>query len=211
MAELHCIGDALALGVSVDELEALIRVQGGSNVESLLCSKVPRPPCDSFGMDEDPTTNWPKRRLIEVKRTLEVLPSADSLVECGLAKEIEGKFCLWEKQVPEIRGKRSVHPCQDRLEVAREHADGALRLIPAVHVWGRKLELGLPLDSDGFLVPGASLIVENLEVIGKSTCRQSRHDGIVGCNPVPVIPCLERLLENEVVVGMVGDHHILVA
>jgi hypothetical protein len=90
VAELHCIGDALALGVCVDELEAPIRVQGGSNVESLLCLKVPQSPCDRFGMDEDPTTDRPERRLVEVKRTLEVLPSAESWVERGLAKEIEG-------------------------------------------------------------------------------------------------------------------------
>ena len=77
MAELHCIRDALALGVRIDELEAPIRVQGGSNVESLLCSKVPQLPSDRFGMDEDRTTNRPKRHLVEVKRTLEVLPSAD--------------------------------------------------------------------------------------------------------------------------------------
>jgi hypothetical protein len=109
------------------------------------------------------------------------------------------------------RGKHSVHPCQDRQEVALERADGALCPIPAVHVWGHKLELGFPLDSDGFLVRGASLIVKNLEVNGKSTRRQPRHHGIVGRNPVPVIPCLERLLEDEVAVGMIGDHHILVA
>jgi hypothetical protein len=68
VAELHCVGDALALGVHVDKLEAPIRVQGGSNVESLLCSKVPRQPCDRFGMDEDPITNRPERLLVEVKR-----------------------------------------------------------------------------------------------------------------------------------------------
>ncbi len=54
MAELHCVGDALALGVRVDKLKAPIQVQGGSNVKSMLCLKVPRPPCDRFGMDEDP-------------------------------------------------------------------------------------------------------------------------------------------------------------
>ena len=62
-------------------------------------------------MDENPTTDRPERRLVEVERTLEVLPSADLWVESGLAKGIEGQFCLWEKQVPEIRGKRLVHPC----------------------------------------------------------------------------------------------------
>jgi hypothetical protein len=162
-------------------------------------------------MDEDPTTDRTERRLVEVKGTLKVLPSADPWVESGLPKEIEGQFCLWEKQVPEIRGKCSVHPCQDRQEVALERADGALRPIPVVHIWGNKLELGFPLDSDGFLVRGASLIVKNLEVHGKSTRHQSGHDGVVGRNPVPVIPGLERLLEDEVAVGMVGNHHILVA
>ena len=51
-------------------------------------------------MDEDPTTDRTERRLVEVKRTLEVLPSTDPWVESGLVKEIEGQFRLWEKQVP---------------------------------------------------------------------------------------------------------------
>ena len=67
------------------------------------------------------------------------------------------------------------------------------------------------LIGDGFLVRGASLIVKHLEVDGKAGCRQSRHDGVVGCNPMPVIPGLERLLQDEVAAGMEGDHHILVA
>jgi hypothetical protein len=95
--------------------------------------------------------------------------------------------------------------------VALERADSALCPVPAVHVWGNKLELGLPLDSDGFLVRGACLIVENLEVHGKAMRCQSGHDSIVGSNAVMVIPGLERLLEDEVAVGMVSDHHILVA
>ncbi len=82
---------------------------------------------------------------------------------------------------------------------------------PVVHVRGNKLELDFPLDSDGFLVCGAGLIVEYLEVHGKATRRQSGHDGFVGRNAVTVIPGLERLLEDEVAVSMVGDHHILVA
>ncbi len=162
-------------------------------------------------MDEDPATDRSKRRLVEVKGTLEILPSADPRVESGLPKEIEGQLRLGEKQVPEIWGKRRVYPCQDRQEVALECADGALRPIPAVHVRGDKLELGFPLDGDGFLVRGTSLIVKNLEVDGKPRCHQSQHDGVVGRNPMPVISGLERLLQDEVAVGIEGNHHILVA
>jgi hypothetical protein len=142
---------------------------------------------------------------------LEKLPSADLRVESGLPKEIEGQFRLWEKQVPEIWGEHGVHPCQDKQEVTLKSADGALRPIPAVHVWGDELELGFPLDGDGFLVRGASLIVENLEVNGKAACHQPCHDSIVGHNPMTVIPGLESLLEDEVAIGMEGNHHILVA
>ncbi len=88
--------------------------------------------------------------------------------------------------------------------MALERKDSVLRPVPVV-------EFGIPLDTDGFLVRNACLIVKNLEVHGKAKRRQSGHDGIVGCNAVTVIPGLERLLEDEVAIGMVGDHHILVA
>ena len=57
--KLHRIQDNLALGVSVDEFEAGVGAQGGSNVESLLCVKVLRPLSDRFSMNEDPTTHRP--------------------------------------------------------------------------------------------------------------------------------------------------------
>ena len=110
-------------------------------------------------MNEDPTTNQPQRHSVEVKGTLEILPSADSWVENGLPEAIEGQFSLWEKQGPEIRGKHRIHSCQDRKEVAFEGVDGTLRSIPAVHVRGNNLELGFPLDSDGLLVRGVSFVV----------------------------------------------------
>ncbi len=75
----------------------------------------------------------------------------------------------------------------------------------------KKLKLGVPLEGDGFLISGTGFIVQDLEVDSKAMGRQPCHDGIVGGNAVAVIPGLEGLLENEVAVGMVGNHHILVA
>ena len=92
-----------------------------------------------------------------------------------------------------------------------ECANGTLRLIAAVHVRRNELKLGIPLEGDGFLIRGAGVIVQDLEVNSKAAGCQPCHDGIVGGNAVAVIPGLEGLLENEVAIGMVGDHHILVA
>ncbi len=43
MAELDRIGDNLAFGVSVDKFEAAVQLQGWTNVEAILGTKVPRP------------------------------------------------------------------------------------------------------------------------------------------------------------------------
>ncbi len=86
-----------------------------------------------------------------------------------------------------------------------------LHLIAVVHVRRDELKLGIPLEGDGFLISGAGFIVQDLEVNSEAASRQPCHDGIVGGNAVAVIPGLEGLLENEVAIGMVGDHHILVA
>ncbi len=104
-----------------------------------------------------------------------------------------------------------INACQDQQEVVLEYANGALHLIAAVHVRRDKLKLGVPLEGDGFLINGAGFIVQDLEVNGEAAGCQLCHDGIVGGNAVAVIPGLEGLLENEVAIGMVGNHHILVA
>jgi hypothetical protein len=59
MAEFNCIGDNLAFGVSVDKFKAAVQLQGWTNVETILGTKVPRPLQCWFSMDEDATTNWP--------------------------------------------------------------------------------------------------------------------------------------------------------
>ncbi len=38
-----------------------------------------------------------------------------------------------------------------------------------------------------------------------------RHDGIVCSNAVGVAPAFEGLLEDEIAIGMIGNHDILVA
>ncbi len=41
--------------------------------------------------------------------------------------------------------------------------------------------------------------------------RKTRHDGVVGSNAVIITPSLDGLLEDEVAIGVIGNHHILVA
>jgi hypothetical protein len=59
MAEFEKIGDNLAFSVSVDKFEAVVRIQGWTNVETILGTKVPRPARCWLSMDEDTTTIWP--------------------------------------------------------------------------------------------------------------------------------------------------------
>ena len=56
MAEFHCIGDDLALGVYIDKLEAAVGIHDWTNVEAILGTKIPRASGCWFGMDEDLTT-----------------------------------------------------------------------------------------------------------------------------------------------------------
>ncbi len=57
----------------------------------------------------------------------------------------------------------------------------------------------------------AGLIVENLEVNQKTPGCQAPHNGFVGCNAMEVTLVLECLLEDEIVIGMEGDHDVLVS
>jgi hypothetical protein len=82
----------LAFGVSIDKFEAAVQLQGWTNVEAILGTKVSRPLRCWLGLDEDPTTNWPKWRLIEIEGPLKKFPCTDPRVESGMSEEIEGKF-----------------------------------------------------------------------------------------------------------------------
>jgi hypothetical protein len=108
VAKFDCVRDDLAFGVSIDKLEAAVGVHGWTNVEAILSTKVPGLAGCWLGMDEDPTSHRTKWCLNEVKRPLKEPPCTDPRVDCGLTKQIEGEFGLWEKKVPKVWGKCSI-------------------------------------------------------------------------------------------------------
>jgi hypothetical protein len=115
-------------------------------------------------MDEDATTNWTKWCLVEVKGPLEKFPRANPWIEQGLQEKIEGEFSLWQKKVPKVWGKCRINASQYCKEVVLERANSAFVPVAAMHTWRNKLELGIPLEGDSFLVCLAALVVKNLEV-----------------------------------------------
>ncbi len=92
-----------------------------------------------------------------------------------------------------------------------ECVNSALRLIAAMYVWRDKLEGGVPLEGDCFFIGGAGFVIQDLEVNREPTGRQTSHDSVVCCNVVAVTLGLKSLLEDEVAVGVEGNHDILVA
>ena len=111
MAEFHRVGDDLAFGVSIDQLKAAVGIHGRTNVKTILGTKIPRASGCRFGMDEDPTTNWTQRRLVEIEGPLEEFPSTDPRVQSGLPEKIEGKFGLGKKEIPQVGRKCGIDSC----------------------------------------------------------------------------------------------------
>jgi hypothetical protein len=56
-----------------------------------------------------------------------------------------------------------------------------------------------------------TFVIQDLEINGEPMGHQTSHDGVVGCNVVAVTLGLEGLLEDEVAIGVEGNHDILVA
>jgi hypothetical protein len=79
-----------------------------------------------------------------------------------------------------------------------------------MHVWWDKLKLCIPSERDSLLVDRTCLVVEDLKIYQKSSCCQSRHDGVIGSNAVVIALGLKSLLKYEVAISMEGNHHILV-
>ncbi len=116
-----------------------------------------------------------------------------------------------ETKVPKVRWKGHINAGQDCQEMVLERANGAFCPIVVMHVWRDELEGGVPLEGDCFLISGAGFVIQDLEIKGEPTGCQTSHDGVVGCNALAVNLGLEGLLEDEVTVGMEGNHDILVA
>jgi hypothetical protein len=95
--------------------------------------------------------------------------------------------------------------------VVLECANGVLRLIAVMHVWRDQLEGGIPLKSGGFFISGAGFVIQDLEINREPTGCQASHDSIVGGDAVAVTLDIEGLLEDEVAVGVEGNHYRLVA
>ncbi len=127
-----------------------------------------------------------------------------------MPEKIEGEFSLWQKKVPKIQGKFGVNAGQYCKEVVLERANSTFSPVLAMHFWWDKLEFGVPLEGDGFFVCRNGLIVEDLEVNQKTPGCQACHNGIVGGNAMAVALGLECLLEDEIVIGMEGNHNVLV-
>ncbi len=161
-------------------------------------------------MNEDMKTNQTKWCLVDVKGTLEKYPRANPWIERGLTEKIEGEFSLWQKKVPTVWGKCGVNAGQYCQEMVLEHVNSAFSPVLAMHIWWDKLEFCIPLEDDGFFVCCAGLVAENLEVNQKTPGCQVCHNGIVGGNAMAVTIRLECLLEDEIAIGVEGDHDVLV-
>lgn len=92
-----------------------------------------------------------------------------------------------------------------------ECSDCMLCTVAAMHIGRHQLKLGLPGDSDGVPLGCTSLIIKDLEINCKTVGHQTGHDGVVGSDAMLAAPGLEGLLKDDVSIGMIGNHGILVA
>jgi hypothetical protein len=113
---------------------------------------------------------------------------------------------LWEKKVPKVRWKGRIGAGQECQEVVLKCLDGVLGPIVVMHVWRDKLEGDISLEGDCFFISRAGFDIQDLEINGKLTGHQASHYSVVGSNTVVVTLGLEGLLENEVAIGVEGDH-----
>ncbi len=73
------------------------------------------------------------------------------------------------------------------------------------------MESGVPFEGDHFFIRGAGFIIQDLVINREPPCRQMHHNGVIRCNAVAVALGFEGLLENEVAIGMEGNHDVLIS
>ncbi len=92
-----------------------------------------------------------------------------------------------------------------------ECANDVFRPIAVMHVWRDKLESGIPFEGNRFFIGGNGFVIQDLEINGEPPGYQTHHNGVIRCNTVAVALGFEGLLENEVAIGVEGNHDVLVA
>ncbi len=118
---------------------------------------------------------------------------------------------MWKEQIPKVGREGRVDAGQDGNEVIFECADGTFSAVLLMHVRRDKLKFCFPSKGDDLLVGCTRLVVKDLKIYQKTSGRQPRHDGVVGSKAMAIALCWKCLLKDEVSIGMVGDHDILVA
>ncbi len=105
MMEVDSVGDAEGLGFGIDDVMAVVIIQGDANVESVRAGEVPGAASGWLIVGHDRAAKWEERGGIVVEGAIEVFPGGQAWCDGGLAEEVECQFCLWKEQVPKVMGE----------------------------------------------------------------------------------------------------------
>ena len=104
VAEFDRVKEEKSFGGGVDDVEAAVVIEGGSNVEAIAAVKGPGLACAGFVVDEDWAANGADGSGVKVDGSVVGFPGGHFRGQGGLAKEVEGEFCLGKKLVPKEVG-----------------------------------------------------------------------------------------------------------
>jgi len=109
VTKLDGVGDKERFGVGIDDLEAVVVVESGSDVETRASAESPGGSHGGFVVDDDWTSHGAQRGGIIVEGSMEVFPGGKGRGKGGLAEEVEGEFCLGEEFIPQVVGEAVVN------------------------------------------------------------------------------------------------------
>lgn len=161
--------------------------EGGADAEAFASAEVPGVAGGCFVVDKHWASYGTERCGVVVEWSIEGFPRGGGGSEGGLAKEIEGEFCLGEQRVPEVIWERSIDASEYAEEVCLERLYGAFGSIGSVDVRGDKLVCCVPVLCDGLAVVLAGLVVEDLVVYCVPLVLEACHDAAMGGDAVPVV------------------------